>query len=162
MEYIRNFQKRKSNSKITFCNPETAVEKQKALQEHLNNKRTKLTTEENEPSKELLTTTSNLMETESTVASTSNAAANEGNTSNIPPDNPPKEKTNWADDAMNLDKNISAESGEFANTLETLNSAAADAPKNQSESSTAKGKNAEKGSDDHDFIQVPCITKFRR
>jgi len=80
IEYFQNFTKRKNANKITFCDPQTITKKQNELKEHLNNKRTKLDNQEDNPSEKLPNTDSNLMEMNTTVALTSNVVNTEINT----------------------------------------------------------------------------------
>ena len=71
MNFIQSFQKRKSTNKITFCDLKTSLEKQNEFKKHINNKRTKLNTEEDASSNEKTTTNFNLINTEIIAASIS-------------------------------------------------------------------------------------------
>ena len=82
------------------------------------------------------------METETTVASTFSTINTKVNDPNTIPNNQIDKNISQADDVMNLDKNISSVGRKFETILEILNSSAADdATKYQSNSSTEKGKN---------------------
>src|ERR1043165_4426187 len=163
MSFFQNLTKRKSSNKITFCDPKTPLAKQNELKEHINNKRTKLNTQENIPSDTSLITDPNLMDTETIVAPTSNVANVENNAEGSSSStDKQKSAVNWADDAdMNLDNNILASGGDFENTLLTLNPPAAeDANKHQSNSSIEKGKNVDNSPNKQDFIQIPRLTRI--
>ena len=79
ISFFQNFAKRKSTNKIIFCDPKTPLEKQNELKKYINNKRTKLDTQENISSDNLFEITSNLINTEMTVASISNVTTTENN-----------------------------------------------------------------------------------
>src|ERR1044072_7922098 len=138
-------------SKITFTEPTKPA---------LKNKESLSTSTKKKKKKKKQKTTSPDSDTTATDASAASSSTdnNAMETENISSTNI---STDWSEDAMTLDASNNNKSGEFENSLLTLNKPAAEtASQNQSASTTEKGISETDQTNDVEFIQVPRLTKF--
>src|SRR5688572_31685622 len=152
-----NRSKRKPNipNKITFTNAEAAKavddRKDKENKEQHSNKKVRFDTDKDTIENLQQDKEAALSSTADTDMANAEASSSENNNINKPID--------WSEDAMNLDTEKSAQSGDFEKTFETLTDSAAEtASGNQSSNKTEKGKSPETSTNEDDFIRIPRST----